>query len=77
MKKSITIWAIIFFTFQVKAVAQNWDIDITKSINPQNPNSGYWKFTSGSTYFISAAVPISLIIAGSINKNYTIKRKNY
>lgn len=77
MKKSIPIWGMIFFSFQMNTVAQKWDIDITKSINPQNPNSGYWKFTSGSTYFISAAIPISLTIAGAIKKNYTIKQKGY
>ncbi|MDN3656072.1 phosphatase PAP2 family protein [Ferruginibacter paludis] len=77
MTKIITTWAILFFAFQLNAVAQNWDIDITKSINPQNPNSGYWKFTSGSTYFISAAIPVSLIIQGASKKNCSIKQKGY
>jgi undecaprenyl-diphosphatase len=57
--------------------AQNWDIDVTKSINPQNPNSGYWKFMSASTYLVSAGVPVSLLAAGFIENSPSLKRKSY
>ena len=56
---------------------QNWDVDITKSINPQNPNSYYWKVTSSSAYFVSAAVPFSLMVAGWIEKDPVLKMKSY
>jgi membrane-associated phospholipid phosphatase len=57
--------------------AQNWDIDIAKNINPENPNSGYWKAMSGSAYYISAAVPVSLLVTGLIENNKDFKRKSY
>ena len=76
MGKGILLWSIIHFILHVNVMAQNWDIDITKSINPQNPNSSYWKFTSASTYFISAAVPLSLLTAGAIKNDRALKEKS-
>ena len=57
--------------------AQNWDVDLGKSINPNPPNSGYMKFTSSSTYVISAAVPVSILAAGFIENNPALKKKSY
>ncbi len=57
--------------------AQNWDIDITKNINPQNPNSGFWKTISGSAYFVGAAVPVSLLVTGLIENDKDLKIKSY
>lgn len=37
-------------------MAQNWDINLLKQINPAVPNSGYWKLSSGSAYPVTAAV---------------------
>jgi membrane-associated phospholipid phosphatase len=69
--------AFIFLIVPTVFYAQNWDIDLAKNINPQYPNSGYWKFMSASTYLISAAVPVSLLTAGFIEKNPSLKRKSY
>jgi membrane-associated phospholipid phosphatase len=77
MKNKLLIIAILFSNCFLDVRAQNWDIDITKSINPQNPNSGYWKFTTGSTYYISAVIPVSLLAAGLIEKDPGLKRKSY
>jgi membrane-associated phospholipid phosphatase len=77
MKKRLLIYATILFTITINSVAQNWDIDIIKSINPQYPNSAYWKFTSASTYFISAAIPVSLLISGISKNDAKIKGRAY
>ena len=68
---------IIFLTYYIKTDAQNLDLDIIKSINPENPNSGYWKFTSGSTYFISAGIPTGMLITGLVKNDRDLKRKSY
>ena len=56
---------------------QNWDINIAKDINPRNPNSGYWKFTSASAYFISAGVPVGVLVTGFITKDRKFTRESY
>ncbi len=70
-------WLISFLIILtgLNASSQNIDINLLKSINPNNPNSGYWKATSGSTYFISAAVPVFLLTEGLIKKDRFLKIK--
>ena len=69
----------IFFLFAVLTAsnAQNWDVNLAKSINPDPPSSGYLKFASASTYAISAAVPFSILAAGFIENDPRMKRKSY
>jgi membrane-associated phospholipid phosphatase len=75
MEKRILVCILILFGFLTESLAQNWDIDITKGINPDKPGSVYWKFTSASTYFVSAAAPVSLLLVGIGNKEAAIKEK--
>lgn len=67
----------VFLILLTTGYAQNWDVDLAKSINPNPPASGYWKFTSASTYTVSAAVPIGLLAAGFIENNPALKKKSY
>lgn len=57
------------------STAQNADVDILKGINPDNPNSGYWKAMSGSAYFVSAAVPTFLLTEGIIKNDPLLRQK--
>lgn len=69
--------AIILLSLQFSyfsADAQNWDIDIAEYINPDDPKSSYWKITSGSVYFFSTAIPISLLVKGIAENNAGLKR---
>jgi membrane-associated phospholipid phosphatase len=77
IRKRLLITLLVFLGCFYEGRAQNWDVDITKSINPQNPNSDYWKATSSSAYFFSAAVPVSLLVVGWIEKDPGLKRKSY
>ena len=77
MKIRITVILLAFVCCVNETKAQNWDLEITKSINPQNPNSNYWKATSASAYFVSAAVPIGYLVAGWIEKDPDLKMKSY
>jgi membrane-associated phospholipid phosphatase len=53
----------------VKIYAQNWDVDILKSINPSHPNSQFWRATSASTYYFSASVGFGTLIYGIAGDN--------
>ena len=67
---------IVLVVLSIRGYAQNWDINIAKNINPHNPSSGYWRFTSASTNFFSAGIPISVLVTGIINKDPQLRRKS-
>ena len=75
-RKKIFITSFMLSVF-LSGYTQNWDIELAKAINPTNPISGYWKFTSASTYFISAGIPLSLLAAGFIENDPALKRRSY
>ncbi len=60
-----------------KTNAQNWDIDLLRSINPQNPDAAVWKGFSASAYPVSIAVPVGVWIDGAIKHNKKIKVQAY
>ncbi|HEY6975970.1 MAG TPA: phosphatase PAP2 family protein [Chitinophagaceae bacterium] len=64
-------------SFYVHTEAQNWDIDLLKKINPQNPNSGTMKVLTNSSYPIAVATPISLLAAGYIQKDKRLQHKGW
>lgn len=55
---------------------QNWDVDLAKSINPRNPNSGYWRTTSGSLYVLGPGIPICLLLTGVLRRDPVLTRKS-
>jgi membrane-associated phospholipid phosphatase len=58
--KSIILFLLFLSLFSPICFAQNWDLNILKSINPTHPDSDYWIQTSASAYWIP-----SLILIGS------------
>jgi membrane-associated phospholipid phosphatase len=67
---------IVLVVLSIRGYTQNWDINIAKNINPQNPSSSYWKFTSASTYVFTAGVPIGVLITGIANNDPQLRRKS-
>ena len=65
------------FYFYTPLSAQNWDIDLLKNINPQNPNSAIIKGISSSVYPISIGVPVGLLAAGFIKKDKSLQYKGW
>ncbi len=57
--------------------AQNIDIDILKSINPSDPNSGFWKATGQSGYFLPAGLAAGTIGYGILSKDKSLREKGY
>jgi len=68
--------SVITLVLATSAQAQNWDVNLAKDINPRFPTSGYWKFTTNSTYFISAGIPISLLATGLLTQDLPLQRKS-
>ena len=68
--------SVFLLGLSILAQAQNWDIDLAKDINPRNPTSGYWKFTTNSDYFIGAAIPVTLLATGIVTKDPQLRRKS-
>lgn len=64
-----------FFSISIKA--QNADIDILKSINPDIPQKGIWTFTSSSAYPVSGALPVGLLVTGFIEQDKSLQEKGW
>jgi membrane-associated phospholipid phosphatase len=67
----LSLWAV-----PKKPYAQNWDIDILKSINPQHPASAYWKSTSSSAYYLSGTAALGLLVYGFADNNSQVKKNS-
>jgi len=76
MRTKFTTIVLLFFCHHY-ATAQGLDLDITKGINPQDPRSDYWKATSASTFYISGAVPLSMLVTGLIKDDACLKQKSF
>lgn len=57
--------------------AQNADINLLKSINPQNPNSSVMKGLSSSAYPVGAVLPLSQLVAGYVTKDKKLQYKGW
>jgi membrane-associated phospholipid phosphatase len=75
IKKMILLHILVVIS--IGSNAQNWDINVAENINPQQPNSGFWKFTSGSAYFVSAAVPFCMLAERTMAKDGSFKHNAF
>jgi membrane-associated phospholipid phosphatase len=57
--------------------AQNWDINLLKNINPQNPNSSVWKTATSSAYPVSIGIPVGMWVVSKINHDKKTELKSY
>ncbi len=70
LKKQILLLLTLFTLLLASNVqSQNLNLSILKSINPQNPNSAFWKTSSSSVYFISGGVAFGTLATGLIKKD--------
>lgn len=68
---------LLTIVISASSYAQNWDINLLKAINPQNPSSSYWQRTSSTTYAISVGVPATQLIVGFIKKDKKLQRQGW
>ncbi len=56
--------------------AQNWDINLLKSINHNPPSSSLWKGVSSTAEPLSVGIPAGMFVIGLINKDSSLKSKS-
>src|ERR1700744_266634 len=80
MKKLLSLFILSLFLVllsHTRVIAQNWDINLLKYINPRYPNSSYWKNTSNSAYYVTGAVTLGTLVTGLASNNDYIKHNAY
>lgn len=65
------------FLLSTGLYAQNWDINLLRDINPENPGSGFWKGMSNSAYVAGIGAPAGMFITGVISKDKKTKINSY
>jgi hypothetical protein len=73
--KKITLSVLLLFT--LSANAQNFDIDLLKDINPQNPDSEVWNVSSSSFLYVSGTLAIGSLTYGIVAKDKKWKHNGY
>jgi membrane-associated phospholipid phosphatase len=75
MKLKFAFLLILFFNLSVSTAvkAQNWDVNLLKDINSQNPNSAYWRTTSASAYVAPVVVSAGSLVAGLVSNDDRLK----
>ena len=74
--KNIILFLLLFFIVQ-QATAQNIDINILKTINPQHPDAFVWKAASGSIDWVLGSIVFGTLTYGYISKDKTIQVNGY
>jgi len=66
---------ILLFSNALKA--QHLDIDLLKAINPQHPNSAFWKATTDSYVIVAATASMGSLAYAFISDDQALKYKSY
>jgi membrane-associated phospholipid phosphatase len=80
VKKFLSLFILpllLVFLSHTRVMAQNWDINLLKDINPRYPNSSYWQNTSKSAYYVTGAVTLGTLLTGLASDNDDIKHHAY
>jgi undecaprenyl-diphosphatase len=77
--RTLSIIGFILFCFlPIKQIAaQNWDVNLLKTINPAKPDNQFWISVSNSAEPLAVAVPISMFAASLINKDKQLSANAY
>jgi undecaprenyl-diphosphatase len=77
--RTLALFVFIFSMFlpNKEIYAQNWDINLLKSINPSQPDNQFWKSVSSTAKPLAVAAPISLFAVSLINKDKQLRANAY
>ena len=78
--KKVFAFGCFLFTLmlhQPPVKAQNWDIEVVKALNPQDPKSGFVRAVSSSVYVIGIGAPAGVLAAGLIKHDSVLKRQSF
>jgi len=65
----IIIFCVVFQCVTTAGVSQNVDIDILRSLNPENPQAAFWKGVSSSYLWVSGTATFGTLAYGLIKKD--------
>ncbi len=63
--------------FAVNLHSQNADINILRSINPENPSSRFWKSTSKTYIILTGTATLGSLACGLIRNDHELKNNAY
>lgn len=69
--------AVCFAALSLFSHAQNWDVNIVKSINPGNPNSFVMRGLSSAVYPIGVATPLTQLVTGYATHNQQVQHDGW
>ena len=75
--KNIALLILCFSFIATKSIAQNWEIDLLKNINPSQSHSAFQQNISKSVYPLALATPITIFAVGLINKDKKLQQQSY
>jgi membrane-associated phospholipid phosphatase len=56
---------------------QNWDVNLLKSINPEHPDSKYWKTSSVSAFAVPGLLSVGTLIYGLSSDSKSARQNAY
>ena len=75
--KNIALLILCFSFIATKSIAQNWEIDLLKNINPSQSHPAFQQNISKSVYPLALATPITIFAVGLINKDKKWQQQSY
>ncbi|MEO7530593.1 MAG: phosphatase PAP2 family protein [Sediminibacterium sp.] len=69
------LYILLFLFCSVSCIAQNWDINVLKEINPSVPNNAVWRVVSSSVAPVIIVLPVGLYLF-SYFKHHAVGQKN-
>lgn len=77
LSKKFRLTGLILFCLCTHLVhAQNWDINLLKSINQHPPTSSVWKGISATAEPLSVGIPAGMLLAGFISHDEKLKSRS-
>lgn len=78
MKKNKLLYvALLNILVSTTGFAQNWNVNLLKSINPTHPDSKYWKNTSKSAFWLPGIASVGGLIYGIAANDETARNNVY
>lgn len=71
------IFSVLFLFFCASLPAQNIDLRLLKSVNPDNPHSVFWKAAGNSAYLLSAGTAVGPVGYGLLYKDRKARTRGY
>ncbi len=77
MKKIYLIVSLLLLA-SVSSYSQNWDIDLLKNINAQNPGApSAWKELSNSSYMFEVSIPVGAWLISKMGHDKKLEKRSY